>query len=237
MTEHDTEIVVEDATAPARDSPRVTTHRTVEIVVYVLLLGLATLLAYDNWRIGAGWAREGPQAGYLPFHLCVILAGACLFGLGQTIRRQRQEAKTFVTRDQLLREHGSGHGCEICKPTVASILASIHNDPILDEPHRPLQDSNDRFLANIQKNGTYSVVPRMPAGEVTPDQLIAIGRVANKYGLSTKITGGQRIDLFGARVEQLPAIWEELIAAGFESGHAYGKAMRTVKSSVGSMIA
>jgi nitrite reductase (NADH) large subunit len=138
------------------------------------------------------------------------------------------------TFDELIRAHGMGAGCEICKPTVASILASTFNEPILASPHRPLQDSNDRFLANIQKNGTYSVVPRIPAGEVTPDQLIAIGLVAKKYGLYTKITGGQRIDLFGARVEQLPEIWEQLVAAGFESGHAYGKAMRTVKSCVGS---
>jgi nitrite reductase (NADH) large subunit len=86
----------------------------------------------------------------------------------------------------------------------------------------------------MQKNGTYSVVPRILGGEITPDQLIALGRVAKKYRLYTKITGGQRIDLFGARVEQLPDIWEELVAAGFESGHAYGKAMRTVKSCVGS---
>lgn len=143
-------------------------------------------------------------------------------------------AKQIRTFEHLLAEHGRGAGCEVCKPTVASILASIHNEPILDEPHRPLQDSNDRFLANIQRDGTYSVVPRMPAGEVTPDQLIAVGSVAKKYGLYTKITGGQRVDLFGARLDQLPAIWEELIAAGFESGHAYGKAMRTVKSCVGS---
>jgi NAD(P)H-dependent nitrite reductase large subunit/NAD(P)H-dependent nitrite reductase small subunit len=143
-------------------------------------------------------------------------------------------ARRLHTFDELIAEHGRGLGCEICKPTVASILASLYNEPILDERHRPLQDSNDRFLANIQRDGTYSVVPRIPAGEVTPDQLIAIGRVAKKYDLYTKITGGQRIDLFGARVEQLPDIWEELIAAGLESGHAYGKAMRTVKSCVGS---
>ncbi|HXN30476.1 MAG TPA: nitrite reductase small subunit NirD, partial [Polyangiaceae bacterium] len=143
-------------------------------------------------------------------------------------------AKRIRTFAQLIGEHGTGSGCEICKPTVASILASVHNEPILDEPHRTLQDTNDRFLANIQRNGTYSVVPRVPAGEITPDQLIVLGQVAKKYGLYTKITGGQRIDLFGARVEELPEIWEELIAAGFESGHAYGKAMRTVKSCVGS---
>jgi len=143
-------------------------------------------------------------------------------------------ARRIRTFEQLIAEHGSGTGCEVCKPTVASILASVHNEPILDRKHRPLQDSNDRFLANIQRDGTYSVVPRIPAGEITPDQLLVIGTVAKKYKLYTKITGGQRIDLFGARVEQLPDIWEELVAAGFESGHAYGKAMRTVKSCVGS---
>ena len=134
----------------------------------------------------------------------------------------------------LLAGHGTGKGCEICKPAVASILASAWNDHILDKKHVPLQDTNDRFLANIQRDGTYSVVPRVPGGEITPDQLIALGVVAKKYGLYTKITGGQRVDLFGARMEQLPLVWEELIAAGFESGHAYGKALRTVKSCVGS---
>ena len=142
-------------------------------------------------------------------------------------------AKRIKTFAQLIAEHGSGAGCEICKPAVASILASVHNEPILKPAHRSLQDSNDRFLANIQKNGLYSVVPRVPGGEITPDQLIALGTVAKTYRLYTKITGGQRVDLFGARVEDLPAIWEELIAVGFESGHAYGKALRTVKSCVG----
>ncbi|MGN5354002.1 nitrite reductase large subunit NirB [Ralstonia sp. L16] len=136
--------------------------------------------------------------------------------------------------EALLEAHGSGMGCDICKPAVASILASCWNDFVLKKEHASLQDSNDYFLANIQKDGTYSVVPRMPGGEVTADGLIAVGQVAKKYGLYTKITGGQRVDLFGARVEQLPLIWEELIAAGFESGHAYGKSLRTVKSCVGS---
>jgi nitrite reductase (NADH) large subunit len=143
-------------------------------------------------------------------------------------------AKRIGTFDELLAEHGKGHGCEICKPAVASILASLFNEPVTKKEHHKLQDTNDRFLANIQKNGTYSVVPRVPAGEITPDQLIVLGTVAKKYALYTKITGGQRVDLFGARVEQLPDIWEELIAAGFESGHAYGKSVRTVKSCVGS---
>jgi nitrite reductase (NADH) large subunit len=133
-----------------------------------------------------------------------------------------------------LAKHGRGQGCDVCKPTVASILASCWNEFILAPDKQPLQDTNDYYLANIQKDGTYSVVPRIPGGEITPAKLIAIGQVAARFGLYTKITGGQRIDLFGARVEQLPLIWKDLIAAGFESGHAYGKAMRTVKSCVGS---
>jgi nitrite reductase (NADH) large subunit len=142
------------------------------------------------------------------------------------IKRQR-------TFDELLRTHGAGNGCEICKPAVASILASLHNEMILADELATLQDSNDRFLANLQRTGLYSVIPRIPGGEITPEKLIVIGEVAKKYGLYTKITGGQRIDLLGARVEQLPDIWEDLVRAGFESGHAYGKAMRTVKSCVG----
>jgi nitrite reductase (NADH) large subunit len=135
---------------------------------------------------------------------------------------------------QVLTTHGRGLGCDICKPAVASILASCWNGFVLSRDRASLQDTNDYFLANMQKDGTYSVVPRIPGGEITPDKLIAIGEVARKYGLYTKITGGQRIDLFGAQVNQLPLIWADLIAAGFESGHAYGKAMRTVKSCVGS---
>jgi len=140
----------------------------------------------------------------------------------------------FRSFDALLAAHGHGLGCDVCKPVAASLFASCWNEFVLKKEHASLQDSNDYFLGNIQKDGTYSVVPRMPAGEVTPDGLIAVGQVAKKYGLYTKITGGQRVDLFGARVEQLPSIWEELIAAGFESGHAYGKSLRTVKSCVGS---
>lgn len=142
------------------------------------------------------------------------------------------KVKEFRTFEELLASHGRGNGCEICKPAVASILASLWNEPVLD--HATLQDTNDRFLANIQKGGLYSVVPRVPGGEITPDKLIVLGQVGKKYDLYTKITGGQRVDLFGAQVQDLPAIWEELIAAGFESGHAYGKSLRTVKSCVGS---
>lgn len=140
-----------------------------------------------------------------------------------------KEIRTF---DDLLDSHGAGDGCEICKPAIASILASAWNEPIAEQAM--IQDTNDRYLANIQRGGTYSVVPRIAGGEITPEKLMAIGRIAKKYDLYTKITGGQRIDMFGARVNQLPDIWEELIKEGFESGHAYGKALRTVKSCVGS---
>lgn len=137
------------------------------------------------------------------------------------------------TYKEFLNSHGKGtEGCEICKPAVASILASTWNRPILEQPH--ILDSNDAFLANIQKDGTYSVIPRIPGGELTPDQLIVIGEVGKKYALYTKITGGQRIDLLGAKLKDLPDIWRELIAAGFESGHAYAKSLRTIKSCVGS---
>jgi len=124
-------------------------------------------------------------------------------------------------------------GCEICKPVVASILATLDNHHILDGEAAALQDTNDHFLANMQRDGTYSVVPRIPGGEITPEKLIVIGEVARDFGLYTKITGGQRIDLFGATVEQLPLIWRRLVDAGMESGHAYGKSLRTVKSCVG----
>jgi nitrite reductase (NADH) large subunit len=136
--------------------------------------------------------------------------------------------------DQIIAGHGRGRGCDVCKPVVASILASLLNGHVLEGSTRTLQDTNDAFLGNIQRNGTYSVVPRIPGGEITPEKLIVIGEVARDFGLYTKITGGQRIDLFGARVEELPAIWRRLVDAGFESGHAYGKALRTVKSCVGS---
>lgn len=139
--------------------------------------------------------------------------------------------KTF---QELLEKHGQGLGCEICKPAAGSILASVWNDYVLKPDHVSLQDTNDTYLGNMQKDGTYSVVPRMPGGEVTPEKLIALGEIAKEYKLYTKVTGGTRIDLFGARVDQLPDIWEKLVKAGFETGHAYAKALRTVKSCVGS---
>jgi nitrite reductase (NADH) large subunit len=134
---------------------------------------------------------------------------------------------------EVLDAHGTGRGCEICRPVVASILASLANGYVLDGDQAAVQDTNDHVLANMQRNGTYSVVPRVPGGEISPDQLIALGEIARDFDLYCKITGGQRIDLLGARLDQLPAIWERVIAAGMESGHAYGKALRTVKSCVG----
>jgi len=140
-----------------------------------------------------------------------------------------KEIKSF---DAILDSHGKGNGCEVCKPALASLFASIYNETA--NKQEAIQDSNDRFLANIQRNGTYSVVPRVAGGEITPRQLIVIGEIAAKYDLYTKITGGQRIDMFGARLDELPKIWKDLIDEGFESGHAYGKSLRTVKSCVGS---
>jgi len=143
------------------------------------------------------------------------------------------EVKGYTKFNEVLDNHGNGgHGCELCKPLVASLMATIHADTANKE--YAIQDSNDRFLANIQRNGTYSVVPRVPGGEITPDKLIALGQIAKKYDLYTKVTGGVRIDLFGATLNQLPLIWKELISHGFESGHAYGKSLRTVKTCVGS---
>ncbi|HEY2899687.1 MAG TPA: nitrite reductase large subunit NirB, partial [Polyangia bacterium] len=161
-------------------------------------------------------------------------------GICEHFPHSRQElfhlvrVKRHRTFDEVVDAHGKGAGCEICKPAVASILASLWNEYVLGPDHAGLQDTNDRALANMQRDGTYSVVPRVPGGEITPRQLIVLGEVAERFGLYSKITGAQRVDLFGATLDQLPAIWRQLIAAGFESGHAYGKALRTVKSCVGS---
>lgn len=178
--------------------------------------------------------------------MVVDLVNETLKSMGQEVKEtvcehfhySRQELYDLIKMnkiagfDEALDKYGNGHGCEICKPVIASIFASI----FMETANRqvPIQDSNDRFLANIQRNGTYSVVPRVPGGEITPEKLVVLGKVAKKYDLYTKITGGQRIDLFGAQLHELPLIWNELIEAGFESGHAYGKSLRTVKSCVGS---
>jgi nitrite reductase (NADH) large subunit len=137
----------------------------------------------------------------------------------------------FTNFYEVIDHHGNGDGCEVCKPIVASIFSSIYNDTA--NKHVTTQDTNDRFLANIQRNGTYSVVPRVAGGEITAEKLIVIGEVAKQFDLYTKITGAQRVDLFGAHLDDLPKIWKILIDNGFESGHAYGKSLRAVKSCVG----
>ncbi|MFI8514905.1 nitrite reductase large subunit NirB [Streptomyces sp. NPDC085460] len=156
---------------------------------------------------------------------------------------ERVRTERIRSFTELMERYGSGtpgsvtSGCTVCKPVVANVLGTLAPElglrHVLEGEQAALQDSNDLFLANLQKDGTYSVVPRVPGGEITPAQLIALGEVARDHGLYSKITGGQRIDLFGARKEDLPAIWRTLIAAGFESGQAYGKSLRTVKSCVG----
>jgi nitrite reductase (NADH) large subunit len=183
---------------------------------------------------------------------CVPLLPGLLAETGVSVRRglcehfTQPRAELFelvrtekiATFTDLIERYGTGRGCDICKPAIASILAGLGRNHgyshILDGEQAALQDTNDHFLANMQKNGTYSVVPRVPGGEISPEKLIVIGEVARAFGLYTKITGAQRIDMLGARVEQLPLIWKRLSEAGFESGHAYGKALRTVKSCVGS---
>ncbi|WP_341974706.1 nitrite reductase large subunit NirB [Microbacterium sp. LTA6] len=183
---------------------------------------------------------------------CVLMVkkvvGQELTKLGQTVsnalcehfemsRRQLFDAvrvAQLTTFSSIVERFGRGRGCDICKPAIASILAVLVGAHVLDGENATLQDTNDHVMANMQKDGTYSVVPRMPGGEVTPDGLLVIGQIAKDFALYTKITGGQRIDMFGARIEQLPAIWGRLVDAGFESGHAYGKSLRTVKSCVGS---
>jgi len=142
--------------------------------------------------------------------------------------------KGYTSFAQVLEGHGKGHGCEICKPTIGSILSSYQNEYVLKDDLMSLQDTNDIFLGNMQKDGTYSIVPRVAGGEITPEKLIVLGEIAKEYDLYTKITGGQRIDLFGAQLHELPDIWKKLVDAGFETGHAYGKSVRTVKSCVGS---
>jgi nitrite reductase (NADH) large subunit len=138
--------------------------------------------------------------------------------------------RTFT---EVVARHGQGRGCAICRPVVASILASLGIGHVLAPDQAPLQDTNDHLLANLQKDGTYSVVPRMPGGEVTPEKLLAFAEVARDFGLFTRITGAQRIGMFGARQDQLPEIWRRLVDAGFESGHAYGKSLRQVKTCIG----
>jgi nitrite reductase (NADH) large subunit len=141
------------------------------------------------------------------------------------------KTKKISNFDELLAQYGRGNGCAVCKTQIGSMFSALWNDYVLDQDM--LQDTNDRFLGNIQRNGTYSVIPRSPGGELTPEQLIAMGEVAREFNLYTKLTGSQRVALFGAHLEDLPKIWAILGVVGLESGHAYAKGLRMVKSCVG----
>jgi len=195
-------------------------------------------------RAGTGCGGCEPQVKSILKDTLEAMGGAMSNHLCEHFAYSRQELMALIRTDadpesvnsfaKVLEKHGHGDGCEICKPAVGSILASLNNEIILSGDRAQLQDTNDRALANMQRGGTYSVVPRVPGGELTPEQLITLGEVAKKFNLYCKITGGQRVDLFGAAKHELPEIWEALGKAGFESGHAYGKALRTVKSCVGS---
>lgn len=189
-------------------------------------------------KAGAGCGGCKPQVSDILYQELARLGKSVKKTICEHFAFSRQElldivkVKRLKTYDEVLAACGTGAGCEVCQPLVASLLAVTNAETAAIQ--QSIQDTNDRFLANIQRGGTYSVVPRIPGGEITPRQMIVLGQVAEDYDLYLKITGGQRIDLFGARVDQLPEIWERLIAAGFESGHAYAKGMRTVKSCVGS---
>ena len=184
---------------------------------------------------------ENPDALILPAHAELAKQGIEVNNnLCEHFAYSRQELYHLIrvegikSFDELLAKHGQGYGCEVCKPTVGSLLASCWNEYVLKPEHTPLQDTNDNFLANIQKDGTYSVIPRSAGGEITPEGLVAVGRIAREFNLYTKITGSQRIGLFGAQKDDLPEIWRQLIEAGFETGHAYAKALRMAKTCVGS---
>ena len=143
--------------------------------------------------------------------------------------------RAFKVIPQIMQELGwsTPDGCSSCRPALNYYLLCAWPGDYLDDQQSRFV--NERLHANIQKDGTYSVVPRMWGGLTTPDELRAIANAADKYGARTvKVTGGQRIDLFGIKKEDLPAIWGDLNAAGMVSGHAYGKALRTVKTCVGS---
>lgn len=222
------------------------TRGTIAATIQELGVEGATLAAVKKSSCaGTGCGGCEPQVKEILKQELAKLGGAMSNALCEHFDYSRPELMALVRSDphpesvdsfgKILAKHGHGKdGCEICKPAVASIVASLYNGVVLDDGRDALQDTNDRSLANMQRGGSYSVVPRVPAGELLPDQLIKMGEVAKKYNLYTKVTGAQRVDLFGAAKHELPDIWEELGSVGLESGHAYGKALRTVKSCVGS---
>ncbi|MGD9918875.1 MAG: nitrite reductase large subunit NirB [Paenirhodobacter sp.] len=147
--------------------------------------------------------------------------------------RRLIKAKELKSMPAVMQELGwrTATGCASCRPALNYYLLADWPLDYTDDPQSRFV--NERNHANIQKDGTYSVVPRMWGGITTPEELIAIAEAAQKYGATVKVTGGQRIDLLGVKKEDLPAIWGDLNAAGMVSGHAYTKGLRTVKTCVG----
>jgi nitrite reductase (NADH) large subunit len=151
-------------------------------------------------------------------------------------RKQTREQLAAIVREHdidsvsgLSETCGAGRDCGACKPGLAYLVSQVQENRHREERHARF--INDRVHANIQNDGTFSVVPRIRGGVTTPEELRRIADVAERHGVRmVKITGGQRIDLLGLRKEQLPAVWEDL---GMPSGHAYAKAVRTVKTCVG----
>ena len=155
--------------------------------------------------------------------------------LGHDAVRQAILAQSLKTQDAVRRALGwtSPDGCAKCRPALNYYLLCAWPGEYVDEPRSRFV--NERLHANIQKDGTYSVIPRLWGGIATPAELRAIADVADKYAIpEIKLTGGQRVGLYGLRKNQLPAVWDDLNAAGLVSGHAYAKGLRTVKTCVGS---
>jgi nitrite reductase (NADH) large subunit len=144
----------------------------------------------------------------------------------------KQQKLTSIRAVMEYMEWKTPDGCASCRPALNYYVIANWPEQAQDDPQSRF--INERAHANIQKDGTFSVVPRMWGGVTTPNELRAIADVYEKFKLKElKVTGGQRIDLFGAKKEDLPAIWSDLNKAGMVSGHAYGKALRTVKTCVG----
>ncbi len=156
--------------------------------------------------------------------------------LGHDARPRRdRSSRGLKTIPAVMQELGwtTPDGCHACRPALNYYLLCAWPGEYDDSAQSRFV--NERMHANIQKDGTYSVVPRMWGGLTNPRELRAIADVVDKFAIPTvKVTGGQRIDLLGVKREDLPAVWRDLNAAGMVSGHAYGKALRTVKTCVGS---
>jgi nitrite reductase (NADH) large subunit len=174
--------------------------------------------------LGDGYAK--PQ-GEKPLCKCTVLGH-------DHVRREivAQQLKSIPAAMQAL-GWATGDGCHVCRPALNFYLLVAWPGDYRDDAQSRFV--NERMHANIQKDGTYSVVPRMWGGVTSAKELRAIADVVDKYAIPTvKITGGQRVDLLGVRGEQLRDVWRDLNEAGLVSGHAYGKALRTVKTCVGS---